>query len=55
MTEKLWDSKIESMPFNELKELQLKREQERQDASDRRQKLVRRRTYEELKQEFEID
>ena len=25
MTEKLWDSKIESMPLNELKELQLKR------------------------------
>ena len=25
MTEKLWDSKIESMPLNDLKELQLKR------------------------------
>ena len=25
MTEKLWDSKIEAMPLNELKELQLKR------------------------------
>lgn len=53
----LTETEVDSIPVSvyvqQRKELQLQREQERQAAWDKRQKLVRRRTYEELKQEFE--